>query len=251
MALQDSYYAGQSGMYTFYGTTGIWMAQTFKASSSYTIGSVELQLYRVGSPGTLTVSINTVDGSTPPQPTSTILTSGTYSGNDLGTTPPGVFVPISLTPYALTSGVTYAIVIHCAGDVNNRATWAADIDASNYAGGQKFSSTNGGGTWTGASTMDFMFKTYSAVDVVSIEGVIAGVSVWGGSVGVLEFIHIEGNIAGVGSWVGDSTLTGTITLVWPPTRPAVIADDDTLHNNTLIAVGFDANGIGIIYFKET
>jgi hypothetical protein len=38
---------------------------------------------------------------------------------------------------------------------------------------------------------------------------------------------------------------------FPEPRPVAIEDDDTLHNNTLIAVGFDADGLGIIYFKET
>lgn len=38
---------------------------------------------------------------------------------------------------------------------------------------------------------------------------------------------------------------------FPETRPTVPADEDTLHNNTLIAVGYDSDGLGIIYFKET
>jgi hypothetical protein len=42
------------------------------------------------------------------------------------------------------------------------------------------------------------------------------------------------------------------TTDFPPARPASPpADDDTLHNNMLIAVGYDADGLGIIYFKET
>lgn len=43
----------------------------------------------------------------------------------------------------------------------------------------------------------------------------------------------------------------TPAFMFPRPRPAAIADDDTLHNNTLIAVGFDADGLGIIFFKET
>jgi hypothetical protein len=63
MALIDYHNTGddlQSGFYS-----NLWRAHTFTASQSYTIGSVQLLLFRLGSPGTATVSIRATSSSLP------------------------------------------------------------------------------------------------------------------------------------------------------------------------------------------
>lgn len=157
--LKDYFNTGDNNGNSILGST--WCAQTFTASSSYTIGSVKLKLWKAGSPGTFTVSIRAVDGSN--HPTGSDLASGTINGNDLGAST-GAFVEISLTSYALTSGTSYAIVCRATGgSAGNYVAWR-DATGDSYAGGSADYSTNSGSSWdkTPISGEDFMFETYEA-----------------------------------------------------------------------------------------
>ena len=77
-----------------------WFAQTFNATSDHSVTSVKLLLWRVGTIGTVTVSIRATDSGG--HPTGTDLTSGTIDGNTLTTTPWGLWYEIALSPYDLT-----------------------------------------------------------------------------------------------------------------------------------------------------
>lgn len=151
------YNAGDSGSANIYGDR--WGAQTFTPANSTAIASVKLLLYRLGSPGTLTVGIKAtdVDG----KPTGDDLCSNTTNGNTLTTDGNGewreIVFPVALAPVGSTK---YAIVIRGAADVDNRVMWRADTVGSTYAGGDYVFSLNAGSTWTINTDIDFMFETW-------------------------------------------------------------------------------------------
>jgi len=114
-----------------------WYAQTFTASSNYTLSSVELCLYRAPTqlPGIVTASIYAVDGSG--HPTGDVLCSGTIDGDTLPTSYAArVWEEFVLdTPIILASGTKYAIALKTTegGDANDAVTWSGTLDV--YTGG--------------------------------------------------------------------------------------------------------------------
>jgi len=158
--LYEFYTSGDDSAHPIYGAN--WGAQTFTPQQEgHLISSVKLKLYKTGSPGpgTVTVSIKSVDGSS--EPTGSDLASGTYDGDTLGATP-GALVEITFTtPYALTVGTEYAIVVRAtSGLITKFVGWRNDVGDGTYSGGSMCVSTNSGSTWTVASGYDFMFEEY-------------------------------------------------------------------------------------------
>jgi hypothetical protein len=156
--LQEYYASGDdTGDGAIYGNN--WQAQTFTAEKAYRITSVRLKLYRLGLPGTITVSIRATDASD--HPTGPDLCSGTTNGNTLTTSSAGQERDIYFgAGYPLTYGVKYAIVVRCGGDVNNCFYWREDSTTPTYAGGYVEISSNGGSSWTGYSGRDKWFRNY-------------------------------------------------------------------------------------------
>ncbi|MFC2042267.1 choice-of-anchor R domain-containing protein [Chloroflexota bacterium] len=143
----------------------VWYAQTFTAESDHNVTSVRLKLYRIGSPGTVIVSIRATDGSG--HPTGPDLTSGTTDGNTLTDVSPGEWRQISLAGYPLLSGTKYAIVVRISGgDVDNHIRWRWEQHAlpatSPYTGGNAEMGSNYGASWVNAGfasyDRDFMFE---------------------------------------------------------------------------------------------
>lgn len=125
------------------------LAQTFVASSGYTITSIKAQLCKYnGSPGTVTLKLLATDGSANPV-YATVHATGTTDGNAISTdTTNGALVEITLSAsYTVTSGTRYAIYI-CpeSGDTNNSIGWFAH--AFGTTGHGFWYSTNNGSTWT-------------------------------------------------------------------------------------------------------
>lgn len=151
MAAIDYWNTGDDDVH--YVSTAIKAAQIFKTSAAYTIASVKLKLYKVGTPGEFTVSIQGVDGDGLPDDTD--LCSGTYNGNSLGGAD-GVFVEITFTvPAQLSNATTYAIVV---GLVNANAVYWRDEASSDYTDGNGAQWASGTG-WV-AKSWDSMFETY-------------------------------------------------------------------------------------------
>jgi hypothetical protein len=124
-----------------------WSVQTFMALSDHAINSVALQLYKTGTPGALTVSIQDTVGGLP-------------SGTDLGTgmiyedeisaiSFPGEWVGTSIDEVQLTSGETYALLVRVDGDSANYVSWfSSDIYASDPTPMLDLHySSNAGGDW--------------------------------------------------------------------------------------------------------
>ena len=137
-----------------------WFAQTFTVGvTAHTVTSVKLLLGRSGSPGTVTVSIRTTDGT---HPNGTDLTNGTTDGNTLPTGAPYEWREITLTELSLNASTKYAIVVRALnGNATNTLYWFCDITSPTYAGGNFEDSTNSGGTWASVTEKDFMFEVWS------------------------------------------------------------------------------------------
>jgi hypothetical protein len=138
-------------------------AQTFTVGeSAHTISSVQLLMYKVGTVGTVTVEIKTVDGTG--KPTGPALTSNTFDGSTLATSYPGAWKEITLTSHILSVSTMYAIEVSMSdGSTNNWVVWSNEL-IGNYSAGKGWYSSNGGSTWTDYN-QDFMFKVYGAISV--------------------------------------------------------------------------------------
>jgi hypothetical protein len=238
------------------------VAQVFTANSNYTITKVKLLLLRhaTNNPGTITVEIIPTTGGAPVDDNpSAEIASGTTDGSTLPTGSPYEWREIIFSsPVALTSGIKYAVVCKATGaPTTTSAYWRYDVTGV-YTGGDLYASTTSGNSWSVGTNQDCLFETYDAeasaydedTPIVSGTGsVVLTIQTYTPSgIDYDESVLIVSALLSV-SLVVENCLKAPIQ--WPPTRPAGIADDDTLHNNTLIAVGYDADGLGIIYFKET
>jgi hypothetical protein len=141
-----------------------WCAQTFTvgsvgANENHTITSVKLKMYKLGTLGTVTVSIRGVDGTG--KPTGGDLSTGTMNGDTLPIGPPGAWQEITMTPYVLQSNTQYAIVIRLAGgDLSNILYERRDETGAAYGGGIAYYSSTGGTTWDTFPDSDCMFEVW-------------------------------------------------------------------------------------------
>lgn len=160
----EHYDTGDDGYETIYGDQ--WRAQTFGGFGSHVIGRVRLKLYRVGSPGDLTVSIQEIDDND--HPTGGDLCSGTINGNILTTDTAGAWYEITLGyGFYLDTTKTYAIVARAlSGDASNCVRWRADITSPTYTSGNAVASTDGGSTWASQTDRDLLFEEYSHTEYV-------------------------------------------------------------------------------------
>ena len=146
----------------------LWKAQTFTPATAHTITSVKLKLYRVGSPGTITVGIRATSSG---KPTGNDLCSGTYDGNSITTNIAGAWYEITFgAGYNLSAGTVYAIVVRAtsANGSTSYVEWRMDGSSSTYSGGQYYSSGDSGSTWDGTSSYDFMFEDWGNPSTITL-----------------------------------------------------------------------------------
>ena len=136
-----------------------WRGQTFKSPTAHTITSVKALLYRIGSPGTVTVHIRATDGAG--KPVGGDLCSGTIDGNSLTTDIAGAWYEITLgAGAALSANTEYAVFCDdSSGDASNHLHWRLDSD-NGYANGLSTWSADSGVTWTTYPTYDLMFEEW-------------------------------------------------------------------------------------------
>jgi len=161
MAVLHEYYnSGDDDILAIYGD--IWGSQSFTASYSYEITSVKLEMWRVLSPGTVTVSIKARDGNG--KPTGADLAVGTIDGDTFQTSAgAAIFEEITFTSgYVLTSGTQYTIVARALnGDSSNKVNWTLDKSSPTYTGGTgKWLTTDGGSSWYEGTDRDYMFENW-------------------------------------------------------------------------------------------
>ena len=162
-ALVESYTTGDDTEH------GLWavsdnIAQTFTVGNTgynidFNLSGINLKLFRVGSPGNVGINITPVNSSGHPI-ISVVYSTGTIDGATLTTTSSGVWYNISMSSYKLEASTKYAIHLYPLGTIggSDRFHWRADDSSSTYSGGQAFSSSDSGGTWTGHG--DHMFEVW-------------------------------------------------------------------------------------------
>jgi hypothetical protein len=143
-----------AGINNGYGTR--WLGMPFLPVSLHTITAIRLPLYRVGSPGTVTVSIRATAGGLP---TGSDLTSGTTAGNSLSTSYPAdnTYTEISVTPYQIASpGQLLEVIVRAtSGDASNYVNWCK-ASGSPYVWSTAQYSSDSGANWS-ATTGDMAF----------------------------------------------------------------------------------------------
>lgn len=156
--IYEYYNTGDNANIAPYGTT--WYGQTFTPSVDHKITSVKLLLSRIGSPGTVTVSIRATDGSG--HPTGSDLCSGTTNGDTLPDTVPGEWREVTLGDGAdLSASTKYAIIVRALdGDNDNKPRWRLDSTSPTYTGGCIEQSSDSGSSWTSYPNYDFMFEEW-------------------------------------------------------------------------------------------
>lgn len=149
----EAYETGDNETAVVYGAN--WFFETFTPVEAFKISSVRLKVFKVGTPGALTVSIRNVDGTG--KPTGIDLTSATSldTGTSVG------WYEITLPTYRLELK-EYAVVVRAvAGDAGNYIGWQDDGTGS-YTGGAYGSSSDSGVSWSVDEDKDFMFQTFGS-----------------------------------------------------------------------------------------
>jgi hypothetical protein len=154
LSMYENYTTGDDGFSYILNPTKI-LGQTFTPTTTHYITNVSLFLFRQGTPNDLIISIRATSGG---NPTGIDLTSGTTDGNTLPTIAPYEWRNISMTPYLLTAGTQYALLLRALYTNSNQVKWREDTTSSIYSGGTNLISTNNGSTWGTSSSRDFMFK---------------------------------------------------------------------------------------------
>lgn len=162
----ESFDSGENADQLVRGT--YWWCMTFTPRIAHRLKSIKLKMWRVGSPGTITVSIKAADANH--FPTGAALCSGTYNGNTLTTVSPGQWYEVTLgTGFDMVLGTEYAIEVKApSGDASNRVLWRANT-AGQYLGGRAAFSDNSGSTWTSYAAHDNYFVCYNP-DLASTKG---------------------------------------------------------------------------------
>jgi len=157
MPLYEYYNISDPALASLWGD--FWQGETFTPRDAHTGTSVKLVMYRVGNPGTVTVSerATDVDG----LPTGEDLCSGTTDGDTLPTEYSGEKREVTLgAGAALSDGTKYAIVVRAlAGDVDNYVRWRFKSPAPYPRGAHVFSS-DAGVTWEEDMSRDMMFEEW-------------------------------------------------------------------------------------------
>jgi uncharacterized repeat protein (TIGR01451 family) len=136
------------------------MAETFNAGSTGTLDMVQLNIFRLGNPGDLTIAIEgTSSLSTPGLPDDQdVLATQTVAASGISTESTNVQTVAFDTPATIHTGKKYAIVVHSADptDAGDHYNWGFTGNA--YAGGVECA----GLPWdcTTYADADFIFATY-------------------------------------------------------------------------------------------
>lgn len=177
-------------------TSTTWKAMTFTPVADHTIRGVRLCLYG-SSIGTITVSIRATSSGLP---TGGDLCSGTLDGTQLNSTDNGMVYDIPFgAGTVLTAGTVYAIVVRAA---SGTLYWRSS--AAGYAGGNKCSSTNSGGSWTADATRDLLFAEYYGADCLDVPATpnptAVGDGLYIGNSSQFDYASVWVNQAGVGTY---------------------------------------------------
>jgi len=152
-----------------------WRSQAFTPRFTHRVTSVRVKIWRVGSPGDLTVRIRAATqaeyyGAGTRRPGSGAdLVTGTIPQASIPTSSPGSWVECTFaTPVDLYTGRLYFLILsHAGGDTSNHTHWRQDQAGPAYEravmtryGSFISDSSNGGGSWGTSDDRACMFEEY-------------------------------------------------------------------------------------------
>ena len=151
------YSAGDDGDKDAFGVN--WQGQTFTPEITHLLGKVRLKFFKVGDPGTITVSIRATSAGIA---TGSDLCVGTIEDTDITVDTNGEWYEIALgNGYEVQKDVQYAIVVRiAAGDASNKISWRTDGSTPTYTGGLQITSSDSGADWDTYSGVDCMFEEW-------------------------------------------------------------------------------------------
>lgn len=162
MTLYEEYTTGKSDYQSTYGVQ--WRGQTFTvgttgADENFDLTTIQQLIWRVGSPGTVYITLKAVDGSH--LPTGAVLSSGSYDGDALTTDTAGEWKEITMSAFECQASTEYAIICNIEGGSDSqKVCFASDHVGATYAGGNLIQSANSGVDWTLYAGQDHLFKVY-------------------------------------------------------------------------------------------
>jgi len=136
-----------------------WEGQTFTPETTHLLGSVKLKLFKVGSPGTIMVSIRATAAGVP---AGGDLCVGTIDDSVITEDTNGEWYEITMgNGYQVAKDTQYAIVVRAAGgDASNKVSLLADTSDPTYAGGTHVDSSDSGAEWNTYSGVDLLFEEW-------------------------------------------------------------------------------------------
>lgn len=150
---EDYYSTGDTTGAQAYGAN--WRAQTYTAKGTYEVVGVYLKLYKVGTPGSVTVSLRDAAANAP---SGTDHVSGTIAGTEITSNTAGDWYLIIFNDgYTQTLNDEYSVVVRATtGDASNYVAWRVD-ETGNLTGGNRADSTDSGSSWAADTDEDFVY----------------------------------------------------------------------------------------------
>jgi hypothetical protein len=153
------------------------------------------------------------------EPTGGDLASGTTDGDTLSQAPTWEEREITFgSPYALTSGTEYAIIVRATSALYNTVYWNVDYE-NNYANGVRFTSSDSGSSWSEDTGNDCWFKTKAAA-VIKEDGSFAEADLAGPDESFYDTTWIAQTFVASSSYSISSVILEMCR--WPVTTPGTI-----------------------------
>lgn len=164
---ENTYEFGVVGAQAIYGN--VWVAERFQAWQNHTFKKTFIKIYRIGSPGTVDVSIQGVDEND--KPDGNVLSSITFNGNSLGTNTAGVWVELQPIPICnLEDDEIYCIVVKAtSGNINNCVMWKYGEILGFTLQTHVKNSSDGGVSWTQDTDRTFLFRNEGLLLPLNVE----------------------------------------------------------------------------------
>ena len=142
-----------------------WIAQSWTTTSSHSLGSVKLNVFKTGTPtDTWTIGVYATSGG---KPTGSALCSTTADPSTFTTSTSGAVVEFILSGCPTLSNATvYAIQVSSNGGSNPNWGLIRHVNGGGYPNGQAYYSSDNGSTWLAdgpGGTADNYFEIYGAV----------------------------------------------------------------------------------------
>jgi len=140
----------------------LWRGQNFTIGTTsedgdFALASIALYLYRVGTPGLITLDLTAVDGDG--KPTGAVLSTGTTNGSTLTTDTGGELRTIEMSAYTLKASTKYAFYIKIVGGdvVTKKVVIMIETGDNIYTGGDFLYTTDAGSSWVIGAGADAYF----------------------------------------------------------------------------------------------